>query len=106
MDIGVGSFVFSQGVISAIPILKDPVRLLGPTFPKLITTVRKVLPMIVLGVVRVISVKGTDYPVCNFNTSALNFFTTEAYLMYRNMKQNMARTGIFSLQWRYSLSWK
>ena len=63
MDIGVGAFVFSQGVVSAIPILKNPERLLAPTLPKLQVVIWKVFPMLALGVVRVISVKGTDYPV-------------------------------------------
>lgn len=63
MDIGVGSFVFSQGVVSAIPILKDPQRLAMPVVPKMINVSKKVLPLVVLGVVRLISVKGTDYPV-------------------------------------------
>lgn len=64
MDIGVGSFVFSQGVISAIPLLKDPRRLTMPMLPKIISVSKKVLPLFVLGIVRLISVKGTDYPVC------------------------------------------
>ena len=64
MDIGVGSFVFSQGVISAIPLLKDPAYLLAPALPKIVTVCKKVLPLLVLGILRVISVKGTQYPVC------------------------------------------
>ncbi|KLO07820.1 GWT1-domain-containing protein [Schizopora paradoxa] len=62
MDIGVGSFVFSQGVVSAIPILKDPQRLAMPVVPKILSVSKKVLPLVVLGIMRLISVKGTDYP--------------------------------------------
>ncbi len=63
MDLGVGSFVFSQGVVSAIPILKDMSYLTSPVVPKLIYVTRKSLPIIVLGLVRVLLVKATDYPV-------------------------------------------
>lgn len=63
MDLGVGSFVFSQGVVSALPILKDPTYLVAAVPPKLITAVKKVLPLLFLGVARVVSVKGTEYPV-------------------------------------------
>ena len=63
MDLGVGSFVFSQGVVSAIPLLKDPSYLIAPSLSKLIDISRKVLPLLFLGMIRVISVKGTEYPV-------------------------------------------
>ncbi|KAI0089613.1 GWT1-domain-containing protein [Irpex rosettiformis] len=62
MDLGVGSFVFSQGVVSAIPLIKDPNYLNAPIFPKLFATTRKCLPVLILGVIRTLSVKGTDYP--------------------------------------------
>lgn len=65
MDLGVGSFVFSQGVVSAIPILKDTNYLASPIVPKFIYVTRKSLPIIVLGLVRVLLVKATDYPVSN-----------------------------------------
>lgn len=64
MDLGVGSFVFSQGIVSAIPLLKKPAHLSSPMVPKIVDAVRKSLPIILLGVVRVIVVKGTEYPVC------------------------------------------
>jgi len=63
MDLGVGSFVFSQGVVSAIPFLKDPSHLSTPALPKLLSVTRHSLPIILIGIVRVILVKGTDYPV-------------------------------------------
>lgn len=64
MDMGVGSFVFSQGVVSAIPLIKDPHYLNAPILPKIVTTTRKCIPVLVLGLLRTLSVKGTDYPVC------------------------------------------
>ncbi|KAG8743284.1 Glucosaminyl phosphatidylinositol (GlcN-PI) nositol acylation protein [Ceratobasidium sp. 414] len=63
MDLGVGSFVFSQGVVSAIPIIKNPEILRGALIPKFLTATRKVIPLFVLGFVRVLAVKGTEYPV-------------------------------------------
>ncbi|KAL5478412.1 GWT1_2 [Sanghuangporus weigelae] len=74
MDLGVGSFVFSQGVVSAISLLKDPMYILVPPRPK-------VLPVFALGVIRVISVKGTEYPEheSEYGTH-WNFFFTLAIL--------------------------
>lgn len=63
MDLGVGSFVFSQGVVSAIPLIRDPSYLTAPLKPKLVSVVRKTFPIILLGFVRVILVKSTEYPV-------------------------------------------
>ncbi|KDQ09526.1 hypothetical protein BOTBODRAFT_117080 [Botryobasidium botryosum FD-172 SS1] len=62
MDMGVGSFVFSQGLVSAIPLLKNPSHLSAPLFPKLAESLRKVWPVLLLGLVRVVLVKGTEYP--------------------------------------------
>ena len=67
MDLGVGSFVFSQGLVSAIPIVKDPTYLLAPLRPKIYTAIRKVWPILGLGLIRVLLVKGTEYPVCPFS---------------------------------------
>jgi phosphatidylinositol glycan class W len=64
MDLGVGSFVFSQGVVSAIPILKDPAYLTSSPTPKILRTVKKAIPLVLLGFIRVIMVKGVEYPVC------------------------------------------
>ncbi|KAL5478431.1 GWT1_3 [Sanghuangporus weigelae] len=81
MDLGVGSFVFSQGVVSAISLLKDPMYLLVPPRPKVLAVVKKVLPVFALGVIRVISVKGTEYPEheSEYGTH-WNFFFTLAIL--------------------------
>jgi glucosaminylphosphatidylinositol acyltransferase len=63
MDLGVGSFVFSQGVVSAIPLLKNSSYLSSPLLGKVVKATRKMLPLIFLGLLRVILVKGTEYPV-------------------------------------------
>ncbi|KAG5639550.1 hypothetical protein H0H81_012221 [Sphagnurus paluster] len=81
MDLGVGSFVFSQGLVSAIPILKNPAYLSAPAISKILSTARKSLPVILIGLVRVLLVKGTEYPEheSEYGTH-WNFFITLALL--------------------------
>ncbi|KAI0736482.1 GWT1-domain-containing protein [Fomitopsis betulina] len=62
MDIGVGSFIFSQGIVSAIPLVKDPASLRQPLMPKVLRTARKCAPLLLLGIIRTLSVKGVEYP--------------------------------------------
>lgn len=69
MDMGVGSFVFSAGLVSARPILKStPLSSSAsqqpqnpPIFRLLRSGLRSALPLFVLGVVRLWSVKKVDY---------------------------------------------
>ena len=63
MDLGVGSFVFSQGLVAAAPLVKDPTYLSAPLVPKMVQSIRRTLPVLALGFGRVLLVKGTDYPV-------------------------------------------
>ncbi|KAF4613004.1 hypothetical protein D9613_010764 [Agrocybe pediades] len=81
MDLGVGSFVFSQGIVSAIPLVKDAAHLRAPLLPKLVSVTKKCVPVIALGVVRVLLVKGTEYPehVTEYGVH-WNFFITLALL--------------------------
>lgn len=61
MDMGVGSFVFSAGLVSARPILKG--RLAGKSIGigmRLYSSAKHSLPLFVLGLVRVYSVKGLE----------------------------------------------
>lgn len=61
MDLGVGSFVFSLGVTSAIPVLqRDGQKNAGTSVWTVLSRTRVVLA---LGLLRLLSVKGTDYPV-------------------------------------------
>jgi len=81
MDLGVGSFVFSQGLVSAIPILKDVSVLEERSLPKILQAMKKAFPLLVLGLTRVILVKGVDYPehVSEYGVH-WNFFLTMALL--------------------------
>ncbi|ESK91702.1 gpi-anchored wall transfer protein 1 [Moniliophthora roreri MCA 2997] len=81
MDLGVGSFVFTQGLVSAIPLIKSPGHLKSPILPKILTITRKSFPIILIGLVRVILVKGTEYPEheTEYGTH-WNFFITLAML--------------------------
>ncbi|KAL9618459.1 MAG: hypothetical protein Q9160_006837 [Pyrenula sp. 1 TL-2023] len=90
MDLGVGSFVFSAGVVSARSLLKsksksnsDPQQshtsssLLRHLPPSLLHS----LPLLLLGVIRLLSVKGVDYAehVTEYGVH-WNFFFTLAFL--------------------------
>jgi phosphatidylinositol glycan class W len=62
MDMGVGSFVFSAGIVASRPVLKE--RAEGTTTPlatRLARSLRHSLPLLALGFVRLLSVKGLDY---------------------------------------------
>ena len=75
---GVGSFVFSQGIVSAIPVIqlvKSPRDLRPPLTLEILSVLEKSLPVLVLGLLRLILVKGTQYPVSC--PSLLLIFETE-----------------------------
>ncbi|KAE8349412.1 GPI-anchored wall transfer protein 1 [Aspergillus coremiiformis] len=63
MDLGVGSFVFSGGVVSARSVLKSRNNRSKKTtlWQKLIASTRHSIPLLVLGLIRLYSVKGLDY---------------------------------------------
>ncbi|KAF1808906.1 GPI-anchored wall transfer protein-like protein 1 [Eremomyces bilateralis CBS 781.70] len=82
MDMGVGSFVFTAGTVSARAILKE--RQLGkrvPLLKRLYVSVRHSLPLLVLGLARLWSVKELDYAehVSEYGVH-WNFFFTLAFL--------------------------
>lgn len=61
MDLGVGSFVFSAGVVSTRSVIRD--RLTGTTSSvgsRFLISTRHSLPLIVLGLIRMYGVKGMD----------------------------------------------
>ncbi|KAK4672297.1 Glucosaminyl phosphatidylinositol (GlcN-PI) nositol acylation protein [Podospora pseudopauciseta] len=82
MDMGVGSFVYSAGIVASRPLLKE--RAEGKTTPlgtRLIRSFRHSLPLLALGVVRLLSVKGLDYAehVTEYGVH-WNFFFTLGFL--------------------------
>lgn len=82
MDLGVGSFVFASGVVAARPVLKE--RLSGRATPLLLRLARSArhsAPLLVLGLVRLLSVKGLDYAehVTEYGVH-WNFFFTLGFL--------------------------
>lgn len=65
MDVGVGSFVFSLGLISARPFLAPPDSTTSKRqlWPSLLKSIKSSIPTILLGLIRVAMVKGVEYPV-------------------------------------------
>ncbi|PTB37492.1 Glucosaminyl phosphatidylinositol (GlcN-PI) nositol acylation protein [Trichoderma asperellum] len=62
MDMGVGSFVFSAGIVAARPVLKE--RATGRRTSlavRLLQSFRHSIPLLVLGFIRLLSVKGLEY---------------------------------------------
>jgi len=81
MDMGVGSFVFTNGIVSVRSSLKTNNGQLPPLGRRLAASMRHALPLLVLGVVRLISVKGLDYSehVSEYGVH-WNFFFTLGFL--------------------------
>lgn len=66
MDMGVGAFVFSAGVVSARSMLRLRIKGNGasqrPAFARrLLLSIRHSIPLLILGLIRLYSVKGLDY---------------------------------------------
>lgn len=68
MDMGVGSFVFSMGLVNSRSIIKQKLQTgkprcfnLSSYIQLIITNFRKALPMLILGFIRFVSVKGLEY---------------------------------------------
>ncbi|KAL1612594.1 Glucosaminyl phosphatidylinositol (GlcN-PI) nositol acylation protein [Paraconiothyrium brasiliense] len=61
MDVGVGSFVFTGGIVSVRSSLRSESGKLPPLSKRLLVSLRHAFPLIVLGTARLISVKGLDY---------------------------------------------
>lgn len=104
MDIGVGSFVFSAGLVSARPVLQA--RLAGKTSSfgsQLKSALRASLPLLLLGFIRLYSVKGLDYAehVTEYGVH-WNFFFTLAFLppfvvLFQSVSAVVPYTGLVSI---------
>ena len=82
MDMGVGSFVFSAGVVASRPVLRERADGKATALAtRLMRSLRHSLPLLVLGFVRLLSVKGLDYAehVSEYGVH-WNFFFTLGFL--------------------------
>ena len=82
MDMGVGSFVFSAGLVSAKTSIKERIeKKRSALVGRLLTSARHSIPLLVLGIIRFYSVKGLDYAehVTEYGVH-WNFFFTLAFL--------------------------
>jgi phosphatidylinositol glycan class W len=81
MDMGVGSFVFTAGVVSVRSSLKHSSDQRPPLSQRLIASIRHSVPLLVLGTIRLVSVKGLDYAehVTEYGVH-WNFFYTLGFL--------------------------
>ena len=83
MDVGVGSFVFAAGLASSKSFSQNhPDSALSRSLPeRFIQSIKQSLPLLILGVVRLISVKNLDYAehVSEYGVH-WNFFFTLAFL--------------------------
>lgn len=61
MDIGVGAFVFANGVVKAVAVLRNPHHRI-PLARCAATGLLKVATLVILGVGRVVSTQGVNYP--------------------------------------------
>lgn len=81
MDMGVGSFVFTAGVVSVRSALKKGTGKRPALSRRLMTSIRHSIPLLILGTIRLISVKGLDYAehVSEYGIH-WNFFFTLGFL--------------------------
>lgn len=61
MNLGVGSFVFTLGLVQALPILRSEWQ--PPLRFRLVAALKSSWPVLGLGFARLVMVKGVDYPV-------------------------------------------
>lgn len=62
MDLGVGSFVFSNGIVSARTVIREQQNgRKGNVLGRLVVACRHSVPLFVLGIVRLVSVKNLEY---------------------------------------------
>jgi phosphatidylinositol glycan class W len=81
MDLGVGSFVFAAGIVAARQVIKQGTSKPPGLFSRLRSAARHSLPLVVLGFIRLWTVKGLDYAehVSEYGVH-WNFFFTLALL--------------------------
>lgn len=102
MDMGVGSFVFTAGVVSARGSLKEASGRRPALSQRLSTSIRHALPLLILGTIRLISVKGLDYAehVSEYGVH-WNFFFTLGFLppfvaLFQSLFEKVPSYGVLS----------
>lgn len=113
MDVGVGSFVFSLGLVASRAQSRKEQTLFdfSDYLASLVTSLRRSIPLLVLGLVRVVMVKETEYPVSDLVKYAdrqehvteygvhWNFFFTLGLLpFFGSLVEPLRRKG-----WRWSV---
>ncbi|KAK4685828.1 glucosaminylphosphatidylinositol acyltransferase, partial [Tremellales sp. Uapishka_1] len=100
MDVGVGSFVFSLGIVSSRTFSSPSST---PLFASIFSVLKKSAPVLLLGLIRVVMVKGSDYPehVTEYGVH-WNFFFTLGLLpvlgtLLFPIRQNFMRWSIMGL---------
>jgi phosphatidylinositol glycan class W len=98
MDLGVGSFVFSLGIISALPMLRLPSQRFKPLRLQLLRDARRSLPLLLLGSIRVLMVKGVEYPehVSEYGVHWNFFFTLALLPFFATLGRPLARRVRFA----------
>ncbi|KAF2661896.1 GPI-anchored wall transfer protein 1 [Lophiostoma macrostomum CBS 122681] len=81
MDMGVGSFVYTAGVVSVRSLLKTRSGQRPPLSARMVQSIRHSIPLLILGIIRLLSVKGLDYAehVTEYGVH-WNFFFTLGFL--------------------------
>jgi phosphatidylinositol glycan class W len=81
MDMGVGSFVFTSGLVSVRSSLKVGAGKRPSLYKRLIESIRHSIPLLVLGYIRFLTVRGLDYAVHTTEYGVhWNFFFTLGFL--------------------------
>jgi phosphatidylinositol glycan class W len=81
MDMGVGSFVFTSGLVSVRSFLKIEAGKRPSLHKRLVGSIRHSIPLLVLGYIRFLTVRGLDYAVHTTEYGVhWNFFFTLGFL--------------------------
>lgn len=82
MDVGVGSFVFSLGLVSSRAGSSQRCN----AFVQILVALKKAAPILILGLIRVLMVKGAEYPVSRWQHSR--------YIGQAHSKEHVTEYGV------------
>jgi hypothetical protein len=101
MDMGVGSFVFSLGVVSTRSLIPTPGQ---SRLRKLGKALYKATPLILLGLVRVVMVKGVEYPVSEYVRDCTRYSITGTRYRVWCPLELLLHSGTAARLWDYTLA--